>query len=915
MSPSNDKGESLSDSTTTIPDSINAESNSNTQLSMLSSPSIADSNTSFVPNTQSNLGIPETPDQHVYKNQNITTGDDGYDSDGLQAPWTLSRANDGSDLVEAEDELPVGEQILDAMVGIENSAASNTATEGTGTSSSSTSESVLLYDDMMKMKVAELRDSLRKRGLKVTGNKGELQMRMTKALEDRVPLLTDAIPTNAGDVSSGGSETLVGGVFDSSAYWEVLEQDGKEHHNQYDIDGVSFRGPTEPENESRGRYQKKKDYTHGIDRGVFTGQAKFPMFKRNGNFKTDKNGDIEYEKRPCFETVPDIDWCVSKGLNLESSPAEWFDAFVPIKNGRGSNSGHSTMAFSVENCLSWTNTKARMMNAGLGGMYDEFTNFNLTEFCRHIALYLFQGLSPSPQIEMKFKSNREDPVNGNDFIHTSFGSSSGRSARRHRHFKCFFACVDPTYPTPSRDTHPNWKVHPLLKHILKVSKDAVKLGQHLSCDEQTVGFQGNHKDKQRITYKNEGDGFLADCICSDGYTYNFFFRHQSVKTSSSLSPLHVRVLTLCSQLPDKYYTLGMDNLYNSTKLCRHAYSLKQKVMTHGVTRPSLRGVPDCVKQSEVTRKGDLEKVRHTVKAAVVKGDSVCNGLICVSIYDSKPVYILTNACSEIKWIEKSRKVWHPQHKKYVNVIFNMLNIIDFYNKHMGYVDLSDQLRNQYRYDNQWHRNRKWWWSLWWWGFQLLLTNTYVSYVKFQTIHKREVKYSHYEFIRSIALAWIDPSVYWVGGPLDISSAGSNARKRKRSGTSSGIRRPSNSSSSNIPLAQPVVCNTRRKVVEMKENKTKLGQTKRVTEIALHPVKGNLKERLNSALGHHPIVMINDKARHKCQLHRWARGRDGKEVRGKGIMRCSVCSVHLCSACWQTFHECEDIVSKKEKIAK
>ena len=109
MSPNNDKGESLSDSTTTIPDSINAESDSNTQLSMLSSPSIADSNTSFVPNTQSNLGIPETPDQHVYKKQNITTGDDGYDSDGLPAPWALSRANDGSDLMEEEDELPTRE--------------------------------------------------------------------------------------------------------------------------------------------------------------------------------------------------------------------------------------------------------------------------------------------------------------------------------------------------------------------------------------------------------------------------------------------------------------------------------------------------------------------------------------------------------------------------------------------------------------------------------------------------------------------------------------------------------------------------------------------------------------------------------------------------------------------------------------
>ena len=42
--------------------------------------------------------------------------------------------------------------------------------------------------------------------------------------------------------------------------------------------------------------------------------------------------------------------------------------------------------------------------------------------------------------------------------------------------------------------------------MISVSKEAVCLGRDLSCDEQTIGFQGNHKDKQRITYKKEGDG-------------------------------------------------------------------------------------------------------------------------------------------------------------------------------------------------------------------------------------------------------------------------------------------------------------------------------------------------------------------------------------------------------------------------
>ena len=35
-----------------------------------------------------------------------------------------------------------------------------------------------------------------------------------------------------------------------------------------------------------------------------------------------------------------------------------------------------------------------------------------------------------------------------------------------------------------------------------------------------------------------------------------------------------------SQLPDKYYKLGMDTLYNSAKLCRLAYGMKQKVMVN-----------------------------------------------------------------------------------------------------------------------------------------------------------------------------------------------------------------------------------------------------------------------------------------------------------------------------------------------
>jgi hypothetical protein len=40
-----------------------------------------------------------------------------------------------------------------------------------------------------------------------------------------------------------------------------------------------------------------------------------------------------------------------------------------------------------------------------------------------------------------------------------------------------------------------------------IGPKAVLLGECASVDEMTIDFQGSHKDKRRITYKAEEDGF------------------------------------------------------------------------------------------------------------------------------------------------------------------------------------------------------------------------------------------------------------------------------------------------------------------------------------------------------------------------------------------------------------------------
>ena len=301
---------------------------------------------------------------------------------------------------------------------------------------------------------------------------------------------------------------------------------------------------------------------------------------------------------------------------------------------------------SIQDLTKWTNQK--------GLLEEEVLNFSSEELMTHIGLYVLQGVSPSPQIEMKFCSQHEDPVNGNDLCCRVFGGKS-KGEKRHWQFKKFFACVDPIVPTPLVKNSSNWKIEKLVKQILHISKQAMLIGKWISIDEMTIGFKGRHVHKLRINYKKEGDGFQCEALCSDGYTFTIYFRNQAASErflSKGLSPLHSRVASMLSQLPSSAYVVGMDNLYLSAKFAHFAYSRLKKMMIHGVIRSEGRGVPTCITQQKQTKKDDIEKNKGTLKAAIITNDEKCKGMVMLSYYDSKPVYLLSNACERIVWSKR-----------------------------------------------------------------------------------------------------------------------------------------------------------------------------------------------------------------------------------------------------------------------
>ena len=142
----------------------------------------------------------------------------------------------------------------------------------------------------------------------------------------------------------------------------------------------------------------------------------------------------------------------------------------------------------------------------------------MKEVRQNLGVYIFNGITPSPCVEFKVKPNQDDVVHGNDFIYRSFGPGA---AMRHKEFKAFLAYQDPAIEPPSKLKYPNWKIRPLLVWMNFIFPQVWNLGQEFSIDEMTIGFQGKHGDKRRITYKRAGDGFQCDALCENGFTYQF----------------------------------------------------------------------------------------------------------------------------------------------------------------------------------------------------------------------------------------------------------------------------------------------------------------------------------------------------------------------------------------------------------
>ena len=366
-----------------------------------------------------------------------TVLEDGYDSDARQNHNAAIEMEGPQEL----DEPELGE-VLDP-----SSPSDNQAEESE--TSNNQPEFVLIPNNVItKMKVADLKAELSKRGLDMKGLKNVLLDRLKQAMVDKVPVLSNS------ELRSD-NERICG--FAATAKWKLLKPIEEPVAEPGNIVGT-LHAPTIPEEDAL-FVPQKHNFAETFDRSPFVGCQKIPRRHRNGHQMHDPHTNQPmWNEEVNINGGPRADWLKANHLDGNSSPADWFQAFLPVFDGSCRRPWVSNTPFWTHKWANFLNVKAASMGAGVqGGMYPDFKPFSYEDIEKHLALYILQGLNPSPQVEQKFASQANDPVQGNDLCFRVFGSNA---IHRHRHFKAFSASkIQPRRRHVARNIQPS-RLHP-----------------------------------------------------------------------------------------------------------------------------------------------------------------------------------------------------------------------------------------------------------------------------------------------------------------------------------------------------------------------------------------------------------------------------------------------------------------------
>ena len=255
--------------------------------------------------------LPESP--LVQSHLSATTVlDDGYDSDAHQNHNAAIEREGPQEL----DEPELGEAL-------DTSSPGDSQADDSETNDNQPEFVLIPNNEIAKMKVADLKTKLSKHGLDTKGLKNVLLDWLKQAMVDKVPVLSKSKCQGDGEKISGFSET---------AKWKPLkpiEEPVAEPENVT----VTLCAPKVPEEDAT-FVPQKDNFAETFDCSPFLGCQKTPRRHCNGHQMHDPHtNQLMWNDKVNIKGGPRAEWLKANNLDTNSSPADWFQAFLPIFDG------------------------------------------------------------------------------------------------------------------------------------------------------------------------------------------------------------------------------------------------------------------------------------------------------------------------------------------------------------------------------------------------------------------------------------------------------------------------------------------------------------------------------------------------------------------------------------------------------
>lgn len=291
-----------------------------------------------------------------------------------------------------------------------------------------------------------------------------------------------------------------------------------------------------------------------------------------------------------------------------------------------------------------------------------------------------------------------------------------------------------------------WKVREIFDLLNALYKEAYDPAENLAIDEVIVKFKGRVIFRQYIPKKRKQWGIKIYKIADElGYTYDMqvYLGKDKNEEKPFCSAAFNVVSEMAKTIKGKGHKLFMDNFFSSPDLYHFLHS-EMKVNCCGTVRKNRKKFPKDMVMKKMARGSTTTRF--------------ANGMTALCWKDKREVLMLSNMHLPSNQVQKNENKEKPP-------------IVADYNKHMGYVDLSDRMANSYSFGR---RTLKWTKKLF---FHLLDLSVLNAYILAKDKHS-----SHRDFRMKLIRSMLDPTESVCRSPTSTSSFEHwplNTSKRRR----------------------------------------------------------------------------------------------------------------------------------------